>query len=92
VQTEPVDLFVAVAKPEATQAASELTREAWRAGLSAQRELSGRSLKGQLKHADRIRARYVAIVSGDTHVDLKDMASGNQREVTLSEVIAEVQR
>ena len=42
--------------------AFELAREARRAGLSAQLELAGRSLKGQLKHADRIGARYVAIV------------------------------
>ena len=43
-------------------AAFELANEARRAGLSAQLELAGRSLKGQLKHADRIGARYVAIV------------------------------
>ena len=46
----------------------------------AQLELAGRSLKGQLKHADRIGARYVAIV-GDTSVaTLKDMESGEQHD------------
>jgi histidyl-tRNA synthetase len=90
VEEEGVDLFVAVAKPEGTVAAFELTREAWRAGLSAQRELTGRSLKGQLKHADRIRARYVAIVGDDALVSLKDMHSGEQREVDRSDLIGAI--
>ena len=42
--------------------------EARRAGLSAQLELTGRSLKGQLKQADRLGARYVALVGSDSHV------------------------
>ena len=59
---ELVDLFVAMAKPDGTRTAFELAHDARRAGLQAQLELAGRSLKGQLKHADRIRARFVAIV------------------------------
>ena len=36
-----------------------------RAGLAVQQELAGRSLKGQLKQADRAGARYVAILGAD---------------------------
>ena len=63
----PIDLFVALAGREAAAARAgfELANEARRAGLAAQMELAGRSLKGQLKHADRLGARYVAIVSDD---------------------------
>ena len=52
------------------------TRRA-RAGLAAQQELAGRSLKGQLKQADRTGARYVAIV-GDDGRSCKDMECGEQ--------------
>jgi histidyl-tRNA synthetase len=88
---ELVDLFVAMAKPDGTRTAFELARDARRAGLQAQLELAGRSLKGQLKHADRIRARFVAIVENG-HVALKDMESGEQRDLSAQEVIPAILR
>jgi histidyl-tRNA synthetase len=88
---ELVDLYVATAKPDGARAAFELARDARRAGLQAQLELAGRSLKGQLKHADRLRARFVAIVDNG-HVALKDMASGEQRELTAPDVIPAILR
>jgi histidyl-tRNA synthetase len=70
-------VFVAVAKPEAAREAFRLVRELRREGLRAEMEQSGRSVKGQFKHADRIGARAVVIV-GD-QIEVKDMASGEQR-------------
>jgi histidyl-tRNA synthetase len=61
------------------------------AGLHAQLELAGRSLKGQLKQADRIGARYVAIL-GDEGAQLKDMQSGEQHEVEVGALPAAVLR
>ncbi|MBV9534073.1 MAG: histidine--tRNA ligase, partial [Solirubrobacterales bacterium] len=87
---EPVDVFVAVADAAGTGAAFALAQDARRAGLSAQLELAGRSLKGQLRHADRIGARYVAIVGEDSHASLRDMSSGEQREVPRDAVIAAI--
>ena len=55
-------------------------------------ELAGRSLKGQLKHADRIDARYVAIIGDDETVSLKDMESGEQRELEPRAVIPAILR
>jgi histidyl-tRNA synthetase len=89
-----VDLFVARAGDgeDTGRAAFELAREARRAGMAAQLELTGRSLKGQLKQADRIGARYVAIVNDRTHASLKDMQSGEQRELGPSDVIPTILR
>jgi histidyl-tRNA synthetase len=87
-----VDLFIALTKPDGASAGFELSRAARRAGLSAQLELAGRSLKGQLRHADRIGARYVAIVGDDGHVSLKDMESGQQRELDTADVVEAVQK
>jgi histidyl-tRNA synthetase len=91
--TPPVltDLFVALAKPNGARAAFGLARQARRAGLQAQVELTGRSLKGQLKHADRIGARYVAIV-GNGVTSLKNMESGEQRDTELDNVIPTILR
>jgi histidyl-tRNA synthetase len=87
-----VDLYVALAKPGGARAAFGLAREARRAGLQAQLELTGRSLKGQLKHADRIGARYVAIVGENTVASLRDMESGDQRDLEIDNVIPTILR
>jgi histidyl-tRNA synthetase len=76
----PVDLYVAYAKPEHRVAAFRLAADARRAGHAARLELAGRSLKGQLKQADKTGARYVAIL-GDEGTSLKDMQSGEQKTV-----------
>jgi histidyl-tRNA synthetase len=87
-----VDLFVALAGagPEAT--GFRLAAEARRAGLGAQLELAARSLKGQLKQADRLGARYVAIVGDEPQISLKDMESGEQRELEPQAVIPTILR
>jgi histidyl-tRNA synthetase len=94
VSLPPVDLYVALADRGAGTArtAFGLAAEARRAGLPAQLELAGRSLKGQLKQADRIRARYVAIVAERDQVTLKNMESSEQDELALAAVIPTILR
>jgi histidyl-tRNA synthetase len=72
------DLFVA--HEDRGVEAFALTTEARAAGLAVQQELAGRSLKGQLKQADRAGARYVAILGADG-IRLRDMDSGEQESV-----------
>ena len=86
------DLYVAIAKPEGAQGGFQLARDARRAGLAAQLELAGRSLKRQLAHADRIGARYVAIVGDGPSTSLKEMESGEQHELTSGDVIPTILR
>ena len=87
----PVDLFVAFDGP-ARATAFGLTAEARSARLNAQMELAGRSRKGQLKQADRLGARYVAIVDGDGGAALKDMHSGEQQDLEANQVVARILR
>jgi histidyl-tRNA synthetase len=87
----PVELFVAYDDAGRRDAAFRIVAEARRAGLGAQLELGGRSLKGQLKQADRIAAAFVAILRSDGAV-LRDMERGEQREVEPEAVPAEVLR
>jgi histidyl-tRNA synthetase len=68
-----------------------LLSQARSAGLSAQMDLAGRSLKGQLGQADALRARFVAIV-GNAHSVLKDMQGGGQQEVATNTVVHHVLR
>ncbi len=87
----PVDLFVAYAAPVHRRAAFRVATEARQAGLGAQLELAGRSLKGQLKQADRVGARFVAIL-GDDGAALKDMESGEQEDVAAAAIVPGVLR
>jgi histidyl-tRNA synthetase len=87
----PVDLYVAPDGPSQRAAAFAVVDEARRARLNAQLELAGRSRKGQLKHADRLGARYVALVGDDATV-LKDMQAGAQHDVAAGDVVAQILR
>jgi histidyl-tRNA synthetase len=82
----PLVLFVAYAKPDVSAAAFRLAADARRAGHAARVALGGRSLKGQLKQADRAGARYVAIL-GDEGATLRDMESRDERVVEVGTVM-----
>jgi histidyl-tRNA synthetase len=83
-QREPVErgragVFVAIAKPERRADAFRVVRELRAAGVAADLEHTERSLKGQLKQADRLGVGHTVIM-GDA-VEVKDMQTGEQREV-----------
>jgi histidyl-tRNA synthetase len=85
------DVFVAVAGDgQAVRAkALALATEIRQAGLSAEIDLGGRGLKGQLKHANRIDARHVVILEAEG-AQLRDMESGQQRQVDTGKLIEEI--
>jgi histidyl-tRNA synthetase len=87
----PVDLFIALEREESRRVAFGLLHDARSAGLHAQMELAGRSLKGQLGHADALGARYVAIVE-DGETALKDMQDGGQERIATDTVVHAVLR
>ena len=87
-----VDLYVAVADDAAGRRGFQLARDARRAGLNAQLELSGRALRRQLAQADRLGARYVAIVAERDPTALREMDSGEQRELDFASVIPTILR
>lgn len=79
-----LDCFVVTLGEEAKTQGFKLV-QAWRqAGLKVELDVLGRGLKGQLKAADRLQARYVVIMGDDELnrgvVMLKTMATGEQKE------------
>jgi histidyl-tRNA synthetase len=89
----PLELFVALdgSREDLRAEAFGLLSEARSAGLTAQMDLGGRSLKGQLGHADALGARYVAIVADEQSL-LKDMQGGGQQELATNAVVHAVLR
>jgi histidyl-tRNA synthetase len=83
------DVFVAAADGQREQALAIVT-ELRRAGLRAELDLAGRGLKGQMKQADRIGARHAVILDEDGTAALRDMSSGEQRDVDPARLADEI--
>jgi histidyl-tRNA synthetase len=88
--------FVVSAGEGAAPAARELLRALRAADIPSDTALGSRALKGQLRAADRAGARTVAIlgereVAAGT-VTMKDLASGEQEEIPLGEVVTWISR
>jgi histidyl-tRNA synthetase len=83
--------FVVAIGDDARPEALRLLRELRRAGLPAQMEFEARSVKAQMKRADRLAARVVVIVGGDElargEVTLRDMRAGEQRFVPRADAV-----
>ena len=80
-----IDVFVAGSGRDAFVLVGQLRQS----GLRAQMEQAGRSLKGQLKQADRLGARWTVIL-GDA-IEVKDMDTGNQQRAgSVDEVLGMV--
>jgi histidyl-tRNA synthetase len=84
------DVFV-VAEHGERERALALVTELRRSGLAADLDLAGRAVKGQMKQADRVAARYALILGGDAgKATLRDMGSGAEREVDPARVAEEI--
>jgi histidyl-tRNA synthetase len=87
-------VFVVAVGEDARQEALKVLRELRRAGLSAHMELEARSMKAQMKRADRLAARAAVIVGGDEmargEVTLRDMRNSAQSAVPRAGVIGAV--
>ena len=84
------DVFVAAADDGQRDRAMAIAIELRGAGLSAETDLAGRSLKGQLKQADRIGARRTLILESDGAAQIRDMQSGEQETIDASEAVAKL--
>lgn len=88
--TESRDVFVAVVEPTLRTRAVVIVNELRHKGISAELDLAGRSLKGQLKQANRSGAAWTMILEPEGSVQLKEMASGDQRQVEPGEAVGEL--
>jgi histidyl-tRNA synthetase len=77
-EAEESRLQVYVAHEDDPLAAVYVAHELYRRGLSAQLEQVGRSMKGQMKQADRLGANVVVIVD-DGKFEVRDMRTGEQQ-------------
>ena len=87
------DVFIASLGEEARLPAYSLTLKLRAAGVKAECDHMGRSLKAQFKYADKLQVPFIAILGGDELqkgvVKVRDMATREEREIPL-DVAAEL--
>ncbi len=86
------DLFIVAMGDKATLKAVEIAKDMRDEGYSVVYDLNGRSLRAQMKYADKINAKYNVVI-GDNEVDtksavLKDMTTGEQSNISLETFVS----
>jgi histidyl-tRNA synthetase len=85
------DLFIVALGEAARNRAFLLTQEGRRNGLAVLMDPAGRSMKAQMKQADKFQARYVLIMGEEELAKgiaiLRDMASKEQVELALGDAL-----
>jgi histidyl-tRNA synthetase len=88
------DIYVARLDESGAQASFELLSALRDAGLSADMDHQGKSLKAQMKAADRLGARFVLILGPDElaagEATLRDMSTKEERRVALRDAAVEL--
>lgn len=86
------DLFIVALGDKATLKAVEIAKDMRAEGYTCLYDLNGRSLKAQMKYANKLGAKYV-IVLGDKEVEekiatLKNMKDGEETEIALDTFVS----
>ena len=83
----PCDLYIASMGEDAAVRAMELAAALRSEGFAAESDLVGRSLKAQMKYADKIGAKFSMVIGDDElaagKAKVKNMATGETAEVDL---------
>lgn len=87
---EDMDIFIASLGDNAETEAFKIVAELRKSGISADKDHMNRSLKGQMKYADKINARFTVVLGDDElqsgKIMIKDMISGEQTEAEIGKL------
>ncbi|MBO8163881.1 MAG: histidine--tRNA ligase [Brevibacillus sp.] len=88
---EGIDCYLVTQTPQAKGVTVRLLDQLRQAGIAAEMDYLDRKMKGQLKAADRLKARYTIII-GEAELErgtavLKSMDSGDQEEVAQDQLV-----
>lgn len=86
-QAEKTDLFIVALGEKAELKAVEIAKDMRAEGFSVLYDLNGRSLRAQMKYADKVGSKFNVVI-GENEVDenkatLKNMATGDKADVSL---------
>ncbi|WP_433743366.1 histidine--tRNA ligase [Falsibacillus pallidus] len=91
-----MDCFFVSLGEEAKDKTVELLFKLRQAGYSAEKDYLDRKIKAQFKAADRVNARFVAVLGEDelkaNKINVKNMETGDQQELTLDDFVSAFQQ
>ncbi|WP_168121658.1 histidine--tRNA ligase [Paenibacillus sp. HB172176] len=90
-----IDVYLVALGDAADREVTKLVYQLRQRGIRAERDYQGRKMKAQMKSADRLGARFTAIL-GDNELEsgeivLKDMAKGEQNTIALANLASAIQ-
>ncbi len=92
---ESVEVFIALASPQAEGMVQQLLYALRQRGIRADRDYLDRSLKAQMRYANKLGARFVLIVGDEelqeNAVTVRDMQGSKQWRVSAGEIVAVLQ-
>ena len=87
-----IDLYVGILGKEARAAAYKIVNRLRMAGCIVETDFMDRSVKAQMKYANKLGARNTLILGGDELASgkgrIKNMATGEQTDIVLDEIEA----
>lgn len=90
------EVFLAVTGEQAAREAFKILATLRAAGISADMDYQGRSLKAQMKYAGKLGVLHTVIIGEEELqrgcVVLRDMAAGEQREVKVSDIVRGIKK
>lgn len=91
-QSEKPDLFIVALGEKATLKAVEIAKDMREEGFSALLDLNQRSVRAQMKYADKLGAKFNVVI-GDNEVEnkiakLKNMQTGEETEINLDTFVS----
>lgn len=91
-QAEKPDLFIVALGEKATLKALEIAKDMREEGFSALLDLNQRSVRAQMKYADKLGAKFNVVI-GDNEVEnkiakLKNMQTGEETEINLDTFVS----
>ena len=88
---EDIDLFIMYVNEEEKKYAAYLTQELRMAGFIVETEYTGRGMKAQFKQADRLNAKYIAILNSEdldnNEVHIKNNETKEEEVISLDVLI-----
>ena len=93
-EEERVKVYIASLDGEADIYVAKMVADLREKGIRAEKDYLGRSLKAQLKYANKLKAEYTVVIGGEEvenkMFNLKNMDSGETKTVDFDGLVAEI--
>jgi histidyl-tRNA synthetase len=86
-EDDSIDLYIAVIEKELNKEAFNISCRLREKGIITEMDYSARSVKAQMREANKLKAKYVLFIGGDEYKEgcfnMKNMATGEQNKIPI---------